>query len=141
MRADALWPEVPYENLNARQKENHNYHHIANILAKRGFNCIRLSDDWQGADFLAVHVDGETLRVQLKGRWEINKKYVGKELHIAFPSPHGGEGCYVIWHDALVELLEANTKALDSASWQERGIYNGNLNPPMLRLLDGYYLE
>ena len=140
MSSTAKFPfeEMPYDDLNARQRENHNYHKIAFILAKRGFNCIRLSDDWQGADFLAVHVEGDTLRIQLKGRWEINKKYAGKGLHMAFPSD---EGCYVIWHDALVELLAENTPYLDSASWQERGIYNGNLNPPMQRLLKNYYLE
>lgn len=27
-------------------------------LADYGFNCLRLSDDWQGADFIACHIDG-----------------------------------------------------------------------------------
>ena len=51
------------------------------------FNCIKLNDDWQGADFLAYHKDGSTtLKVQLKARAVINKKYRGKDLYLAFPA-------------------------------------------------------
>lgn len=39
---------------------------MAAKLADYGFNCIKLADDCQGADFLAYHKDGEeTLEVQL----------------------------------------------------------------------------
>ena len=58
-----------YEDLNSRQQENYNFQKLAGVLAEFGYNCIRLSDDWEGADFLALHNDGATtLRVQLKGR-------------------------------------------------------------------------
>lgn len=43
-------------------------------MADYGFMTIRLSDDWQGADFIAQHVDGVLfLRVQLKGRLTLGK--------------------------------------------------------------------
>jgi hypothetical protein len=58
--------KVRYDSLNARQKKLFNFQKVAAILADYGFNCIKLTDDWQGADFLAYHVDGTTtLRVQL----------------------------------------------------------------------------
>ena len=64
------------EGLNPKQKEIYNFQKIAAALADYGFNCIKLQDDWLGADFLAYHKDGsQTLRVQLKGRVTIDKKY------------------------------------------------------------------
>ena len=58
---------VDYADLSSKQKEIFNFQKIAGALADYGFNCIKLADDWQGADFLAYHKDGEqTLKVQLK---------------------------------------------------------------------------
>jgi hypothetical protein len=60
-------------NINSRQKENYNFLKVSAVLADYGFNTMRLSDDWQGADFIAVHIDGETfLKVQLKSRLGFN---------------------------------------------------------------------
>jgi hypothetical protein len=62
--------------LNACQKENYNFQKISGLLADYGFTTIRLSDDWNGDDFLAQHADGKTLlRAQLKSRLGIYKKY------------------------------------------------------------------
>ena len=56
------------------------------VLADYGFRTIRLSEDWENADFLAYHNDGERfLKVQLKGRLVLDTKYRGKELYICFP--------------------------------------------------------
>jgi len=67
--------KISYEQLNARQKEVFNFQKVASLLADYGFNCIKLDDDWQGADFLAYHKDGvNTLKVQLKPRPGIAKK-------------------------------------------------------------------
>ena len=60
--------KIQYKSLNARQKENYNYHKIASALAEYGYDCMRLNNDWEGADFIAVKND-EMLKVQLK---EIN---------------------------------------------------------------------
>ena len=60
---------IVYDELNPKQKEIYNFQKVAALLADYGFNCIKLDDDWQGADFLAFHKDGTTtLRVQLKAR-------------------------------------------------------------------------
>ncbi|AYF02361.1 hypothetical protein PY32053_02770 [Paracoccus yeei] len=91
---------IRFEALNAKQKEIYNFHKVAARLADYGYHSMWLSDDWQGADFLAVHVDGKTvLRVQLKSRLAIDKKYWGKDLHIAF---RHGERVFVYPHDELV---------------------------------------
>jgi len=77
--------KIKYEELNARQKENYNYHKVASKLADYGYDCMRLNNDWEGADFIAVHNDGEKmLKVQLKGRLTFQKKYKNKGIWIAF---------------------------------------------------------
>ena len=56
--------KVQYEDLNSKQQEIYNFQKVAAVLADFGFNCIKLADDWQGADFLAYHKDGDqTLKV------------------------------------------------------------------------------
>ena len=108
---------ITYKDLNARQKEAFNFQKVAALLANYGFNCIKLADDWQGADFLAYHNDGEqTLKVQLKGRLTIDKKYKGKQIYMAFPM---SETWYLVPHDKLVQLVEEHTNWMETKSWGE----------------------
>ena len=115
-----MFEPVPYCDLNSRQKENYNFHKVAARLADYGFNCLRLTDDWQGADFIACHINGETfLKVQLKGRLQINRIYQGKDIHIAFIH---GETMYLYDHDRLVNHVEANDLiGDDSVTWHQNG--------------------
>jgi hypothetical protein len=115
-----MYTRIAYTNLNARQKENYNFQKVAGRLADYGFNSIRLTDDWQGADFIAAHIDGETfLKVQLKARLVIDKKYLGKNIHIAFL--HLNE-FYLYEHDALVQHLEKNSLiGDDGVGWHQLG--------------------
>ena len=50
--------------------ENFNYHNVASALADFGYDSMRLNNDWQGADFIAVKGD-KILKVQLKGSCQI----------------------------------------------------------------------
>jgi frataxin-like iron-binding protein CyaY len=128
---------INYKTLNARQKEQFNFQKIAGVLADYGFNCIKLADDWQGADFLAYHKDKDTtLKVQLKSRITIAKKYHGKDLWIAFP--HDGFW-YLIEHDQLVDKVQEYTNWLGSNSWLPKdGEYNSVcINSELLRSLSG----
>ncbi len=47
---------ITYDELNSKQKEIYNFQKLAALLGDYGFNCIKLDDDWQGADFLVVPV-------------------------------------------------------------------------------------
>lgn len=115
-----MFERIAYTQLNSRQQENYNFQKISGRLADYGFNCLRLTDDWQGADMLACHIGGETfLKVQLKGRLHIAKKYIGKSIYIAFLH---GDDCYVFDHDALVRHAEGNGRiGADSATWHQEG--------------------
>lgn len=131
---------IRYADLNAKQKEIYNFQKIAAALADYGFNCIKLQDDWQGADFLAYHKDGsQTLRVQLKGRVTIDRKYLGRDLYIAFPF---GEGVwYLVPHDELVRQIGEHTNWLNTPSWK-RGAYSSvSLNPQLRDALEPYKLK
>lgn len=113
---------IDYAALNARQKENYNFHKVAARLADYGFNCLRLTDDWQGADFIASHIDGETfLKVQLKGRLTIERKYVGKDIHIAF---NENGDWYLYPHDEMSKFIDTANRINNSRSWRDHRSYS-----------------
>jgi hypothetical protein len=114
--------KIDYESLSSRQKEIFNFQKISGVLADYGFNCIKLTDDWQGADFLAYHKDRvDTLKVQLKSRLTIDEKYKGKELFVAFP--FNGHW-YLVEHDTLIEKVAEHTNWLNTDSWVNKGCYH-----------------
>ena len=128
--------KIDYESLKPRQKEIFNFQKISGVLADYGFNCIKLADDWQGADFLAYHKDRlDTLKVQLKSRLTIDKKYKGKELFVAFPL---NEHWYLVEHDALIEKVGQHTNWLNTDSWVTKGCYHSAApNAQLMRSLSG----
>jgi len=128
MGTNIMFERINYDELNSRQQENFNFQKVAARLADYGFNSIRLTDDWQGADFIAVHIDGETfLKVQLKGRLEIHRKYQGKGIHIAFMR---GEDLYIYDHDDFVRYVEdSGLIGADSRTWHQKG-FRGWPSPP-----------
>ena len=115
--------KILYTDLNSRQKENYNYAKLAAVLADYGFICHRLSDDWQGADFIAQHIDGETvLKVQLKASLVIDRKYEGKSIYIGFCNRKDGTW-YLVPHDEAMLRVLCGGSAESSRSWQKNGSY------------------
>lgn len=122
---------VNYDDLNSRQKENYSYQKVAGVLADYGFVTMRLSDDWHGADFIAQHIDGQTLlRVQLKSRMCIDKKYIGKDLYICFAEK---EAWYFVPHDEFVTWALENTKIGTTHSWKAKGGYSVPYLPKQIK--------
>lgn len=63
---------------------------------------------------------GDLKKVQLKGRWTVDKKYIGRDIWIAFPD----RGIwYVAPHDDVLMPFSAQKGYLNSVSW-ERGTYS-----------------
>lgn len=133
---------IDFADLNAKQKEIYNFQKVAGILADYGYNCIKLSDDWQGADFLAYHKDGDqTLKVQLKSRCTVDPKYLGKDIYIAFPSRGAW---YLIPHDTLVCVAGdywPRVKATYGRTSDQRPYSNANPNRQMLDRLRKFRIE
>ena len=132
---------VEFDKLSAKQKEIYNFQKIASILADYGFNCIKLADDWKGADFLAYHKDGNhTLKVQLKSRMAIHKKFMGKDLYMCFPIV---KSWHLILHDTLVEIVSQVTpKTLEAESWAKKGFFTWRRPSKVMReRLSGFALK
>lgn len=125
------WQRVDYDSLNAKQQELYLFQKSAAVLAEYGFNCIKLADDWRGADFLADHKEGDTLRVQLKSRLTIDRKYMGQDLWMNFPA---SGSWYLIEHDELVRTLAEEELYVTSPSWTNKGAYSNR--KPRRTLLD-----
>lgn len=147
MRLELDLKPMAYEDLNSRQRENYNFQKISAVLADFGFKTMRLSDDWEGADFIAYHNDGERfLKVQLKGRLWVDTKYKGKDIWICFR--HKGTW-YVYPHDAALRWALDNKNISQTKGWKHcsdwekvAGAYSWP-HPPedFLRWLEKYALR
>lgn len=142
MQKELTFNKIDYSQLNSRQKEIYNYQKLSAILADYGFITHRLTDDWQGADLIAQHIDGETfLKIQLKGRLSFNKKYVGKEIYISFRS---GQGIWYLFnHDAILNrLINEENVIKGTISWDEEGAYTfPKLSGKLREMLKPYKLN
>ena len=117
-----MFEKVDYRSLNARQKELFNFHKLSGRLIEHGYYAIKLSDDWQGADFLACHFNGdEFIKVQLKGKMTLDKRYEGKRIHIAFRE---GEHYFVYPHDDVMRWILKNRNVVNTESWIVGGKYH-----------------
>ena len=110
--------KIKYSDLNPKEKEMYNFQKVSAKFADYGFTTIWLNNDWQGADFIAVHTDGVTvIKVQLKGRLSFNKKYIGKNIYICFIE--NGD-VYLFPHDDLLQEFEyriSDKTYLSKGSW------------------------
>ena len=114
--------KVRYIDLNKKQKEIYNFQKASAVFADYGYTTIKLSDDWMGADFIAISFDGiEYLKVQLKGRLTFAKKYQGKDLFVCFHDK-ANDIWYLYNHD---ELLNKFTQQIENSdSWVNKGEYH-----------------
>ncbi len=119
MNKEISFKKILYSKLNARQQENYNYQKASAILADYGFNTLRLSDDWQGADFIAIHISGKDfLKVQLKGGLSFYKKYIGKDIWVCFPYQ---ANWFLYPHDILLEIFGEKMNFTKTKAWKDGG--------------------
>jgi len=128
--------KVRYEELNAKAKEMYNFQKAAARLADYGFTCMWLTNDWQGADFIAVHADGVTdLKVQLKGRLSFAQKYRGKNIHICFIDSNT---TYLYPHDEILDQVESK---IADKTWLAKGTWSASkLSSDFKQRLETYRL-
>ncbi|HUK99882.1 MAG TPA: hypothetical protein VLX29_03410 [Nitrospirota bacterium] len=111
--------KINYDDLNPKAQEMFNFQKVSAKLADYGFITMWFNNDWQGADFIAVHVDGSTyLKVQLKGRLSVSRKYVGKDIYICFISD--GD-TYLYPHDLILNEIESR---ISDKTWLEKGTWS-----------------
>ena len=83
---------------------------------------------------LAYHKDGnETLRVHLKGRLTVDRKYCRQGLWMNFPA---GGNWRLVEHDELSRIVGKETTWLGTMSWTESGLHHSRRPPraPLERL-------
>lgn len=96
-----------------------NRNSLVSLALARGYNAFLPVYDG-GIDFILYNEEtGDTKLVQLKGRWTIDKKYVGRNVWIAF---HHAGVWYLAPHDELISHADRYGYT-QSKSWVERGAY------------------
>lgn len=95
---------------------------LVTVALSQGYNAYLPVYD-NGIDLILLNeATGDTKLVQLKGRWTIDAKYVGRNIWIAFPDR--GEW-YVAPHDEMVRLGERHT---GTESWAKGTYSKGGLS-------------
>jgi len=96
-----------------------NRNSLVSLALANGYNAFLPVYDG-GIDFILYNeTAGDTKLVQLKGRWTIDKKYIDRNVWIAF---HDRGHWYVAPHDEMVRLAEGYGH-LTTKSW-EAGTYS-----------------
>lgn len=153
--AGSHFAKVDYTSLNAKQKEVHNFHHIAAVLAKHGYASYPIRDDWNGGDMIARHMTDtsrEMLTIQIKGRVTFDRKYQNKSIWIGFPHQSAGaagEGTiYVYPHDEIlarygeIRAAKGQQPLEQTGSWQKDGQYSWDSpTKDLLEILEPYRLS
>ena len=109
-----------------------NRNRLVSIALEQGYNAYLPVYD-SGVD-LVLHreADGDTKLVQQKSRWTIDKKYIGRNIWIAFPE---NDQWYLVPHDELIVLGERHTS---TDSWQRGSYSKAPLSQRDRRLLEEY---
>jgi len=128
-----IFKKIEYSELNSRQQETYNFQKLSSVLAGFGYLTIRLSDDWNGADFIAQHfITKAFLKVQLKGRLCFYQKYCEKDLYICF---NEGGAWYLYPHDELLKHVLAMGLLVGTESWEIKHGYSFPEIPKRLKEL------
>lgn len=93
----------------------------------------------EGVDLIAYReIDGDLRVVQQKSRWTIDKRYIGRNIWMAFPS----DGFwYLVPHDEMLGWNETRQFQLTD-SWVRKGIYHKpSLSVALSEKLGPYRLE
>jgi hypothetical protein len=130
---------ISYGSLKSRQQETYNFQKLSAVLADFGYLTIRLSDDWNGADFIAQHFRTKAfLKVQLKGRLTFDKKYHEKDLYICFRDGDHGHW-YLYNHQELLEQVLLKGHIEGTKTWVENKPYHfPSLSKDLKELLEPY---
>jgi hypothetical protein len=121
-------------------RKDEKFQNMVECLVDNGYYCERLTDDTDGVDFIANHIDGKRrLKVVLNGRAGFYKKYKGKQLFIAFQE--GGE-TYLYPHDEVLQEWLDKGKIAGTDSWKDKGVYHySSLNAELKSVLLPYKLS
>jgi len=128
------YKKIEYEKLHTRMQESYNFQKASAVLADYGFVTNLLKYDWMGADFLAQHVDGDWLKVQLKGRLTAAPIYEGKSIFIMFEDKET-KVWYLYPHDQLTAYCQ---EVHSERTFSKKGFSTGRLSKWQLNWLNNF---
>lgn len=109
---------------------------VTGLLYARGYNVYRPEFD-EGVDFIAHNMDtGDLKLIQQKSGWTIDKKYLNREIWIAFRERDragAASAWYLAPHDWMCEIAETHENVLNTVSWRQSGKYTRRKIPERLR--------
>ena len=91
---------------------------VVGLALQKGFNAFLPVYDGGGDLILYRESDRELRKVQFESRWTIDKKYIGRDIWIAFPM--AGDW-FLMPHDEMAATADAATQ---TSSWIESGLYS-----------------
>ena len=93
---------------------------LSTLLIDAGYNIFLPVFD-EGIDLIAHReADGDLKLIQLKSRWTIAQKYIGRGLHIGFIDR--GDW-FIVPHDEMLAWPEVSG-FIETDSWRARGVYH-----------------
>ena len=132
-----------YEKMDGKEKEAYNASHLRSVLATRGFVVTDIHTDKFGADLVAYKPSDparSAIWIQLKSRLTICKKYLNKNLFVAFPENpgHASSDWFIYPHDSFVTHCSNESKWVTNENcWHRDGGYSSNTIPAWAK----HYLE
>jgi hypothetical protein len=109
-------------NVSANHVEFANRARLITRLFELGFGVYVPVID-EGIDLVAYREADKHFRaIQLKTRWTIDKKYLGRDIWIAFPDDQT-QDWFLAPHDEMVKLGEDRRYCV-TKSWVDRGLYH-----------------
>jgi hypothetical protein len=111
---------------------------VSKIFLEHGWMVYVPEADVGGVDFLVMNLETEEVRkIQLKGRWTVDKKYQGKNIWMCFSLK---DKWYVCKHDIMVEIgLQHGLLLWEQANGEPRNAYSiGSMSKKMIELMSAY---
>lgn len=111
---------------------------LVSLALAKGYNAFLPVYDG-GVDFILYNEEtGHIMKVQLKGRWMIDKKYLNRDIWIAF---HDRGHWYLAPHDELASMA-ADYGYTSTPSWNDGGAYScPRLSKQMMADMSPYRFE
>jgi len=127
-----------YEAFDSRSKEAFNMAQLGALLAQRQEFLSVLRYDVNGADVISTNPKSLVSRhIQVKSRPTVSKKYIGKDLWIAFPqwTSAQSQSWYLIPHDLLMQIWGKEAQV------QRKGVNNAaNLSKQLMKELTAFHI-
>jgi len=111
---------------------------VSKIFLEHGWMVYTPEADVGGVDFLVMNLETEEVRkIQLKGRWTVDKKYHGKNIWMCFSLK---DKWYVCEHDKMVEIgLQCGLLLWEQKNGDARNAYSVEpMSKKMTQMMSAY---